>query len=167
MASREIRTIPINTEGSPLLPHRRTISNLDRGEIKAHADPVQIVKGDLARIGEAWMRYRTTASRNAVYIYLTAIYKVVTEWRRNGWADEYCGLALSFQTDHVDMEPEPFAILIYCTADSERIDRKTRSKWSRALRVAEACKKHDQSVREFIKDLGGINNCAALFSRIR
>jgi len=167
MVSRKIRTIPIKSEVSPLLPLRRTIPQVNRGEIKIHANPVQIVKADLARIGEAWSRYQSTSSRNAVYMYLTAVYKVVSNWRRNDRLHEFCALALSLQAFDIDMEPEPFAILIYCTADPAKVDKKTRSKWSRVLRVAEERKKRNETLKEFVKWQGGINNCAALFSRIR
>jgi len=126
-------------------------------------DPVEIVETALARVKEAWVRYQSTDSRNSVYIYLTAVYNVVTRWKQQNHAEEYYRLALDLLDNPLDMDPEPFAILIFCTSDRAKVDTKTRSKWSRVLRVVEARKKGNETLKEFIKWQGGINRCAALF----
>jgi hypothetical protein len=56
---------------------------------------------------------------------------------------------------------EPFPVVIRCTSDPDKVDGKRRSKWSRALRVAEAFKARDTSAKAFIKGQGGLNRCAA------
>jgi hypothetical protein len=149
---------------SLLLSRRRQVHSVS---ILTDQEPVKIVKADLAKIREAWNRYQAETTRKAVYVYLTVVYNVVARWRRKGVVDQYCGLALEFQAREADMEPEPFAIVIYCTSDPRKVDRKTRSKWSRALRVVQACKEPDQSVRATIKGLGGINERVAVFPSIR
>jgi hypothetical protein len=53
----------------------------------------------------------------------------------------------------------------FCTADREIADAKTRSKWSRVLRYALKAKPIGQSLTEFIKSNGGINECARKFAR--
>src|SRR3984893_11400172 len=165
MVSREIPSV--NKYGaSNLQSLKRRILQRNQSAIRINQEPAEIVETNLAKIREAWNQYQSTNNRNAVYIYLTAIYNVVRKWRRIDLVDDYCALALHFHRDHIDMEPEPFAVLIYCTADPEKVDKKTRSKWSRALRVVEACKRDEQTVREFIKWYGGINECAALFPQI-
>jgi hypothetical protein len=62
-------------------------------------------------------------------------------------------------------EGEPFGIVIFCTADREIADAKTRSKWSRVLRYALKAKPIGQSLTEFIKSNGGINECARKFAQ--
>ena len=62
-------------------------------------------------------------------------------------------------------QPEPFAAVIYCTSDPEKVDDRTRSKWSRVLRYAAEFKDLDEPLRDFIKRKGGINKCAARFAR--
>ena len=132
MVSREIPSV--NKYGaSNLPPPKRRTAQINRGAIRTSQEPAEIVETNLAKIREAWNQYQSTNNRNAVYIYLTAIYNVVRKWRRIDLVDDYCALALHFHRDHIDMEPEPFAILIYCTADPEKVDKKARSKWSRAL----------------------------------
>ena len=59
---------------------------------------------------------------------------------------------------------EPFAVVIFCTSDFRKLDAKTRSKWSRALRYAERFKPDNQGLAQFIKSKGGINECAARYS---
>ena len=61
-------------------------------------------------------------------------------------------------------EPEPFAAVIFCSTDRDKVDDRTRSKWSRALRYAADCKDVDEPLRDFIKRKGGLNACAARFA---
>jgi hypothetical protein len=55
--------------------------------------------------------------------------------------------------------------VILCTADYAKVDDRIRSKWSRVLRYAAACKDLDEPLGDFIKRKGGINECAARFAR--
>jgi hypothetical protein len=83
------------------------------------------------------------------------------KWKREHRAWKSAGLALRLQGDITSMRVEPFAVVIQCTSEPDKVDGKSRSKWSRALRVAEAFKGRDTSITEFIKAQGGINRCAA------
>ena len=60
---------------------------------------------------------------------------------------------------------DPFAAIIRCTADPAKADKRTRSKWSRLMRYAAAYKLNSEPLDRFIKRKGGINECAARFSR--
>ena len=55
---------------------------------------------------------------------------------------------------------ETFAAVIYCTSDSDKVDFRTRSKWSRVLRYAAEFKGLEEPLSAFIKRKGGINKCA-------
>jgi hypothetical protein len=54
-------------------------------------------------------------------------------------------------------------MVIYCTAPD--VDKKSRSKWARALRYAAATKSDDESIKKFIKRNGGINACASKYAQ--
>jgi hypothetical protein len=58
---------------------------------------------------------------------------------------------------------DPFAAVIRCTSDPAKADNRTRSKWSRVLRYAWAY--NSEPLGQFIKRKGGINECAARFTR--
>jgi hypothetical protein len=60
---------------------------------------------------------------------------------------------------------EPFAAVIFCTADLEKADYRMRSKWSRVLRYAAVYKDLDEPLRDFIKRKGGTNKCAIRYTR--
>jgi hypothetical protein len=60
---------------------------------------------------------------------------------------------------------EPFAAVIYCIADPEKVDYRMRSKWSRVLRYA-VYKDLDEPLRDFIKRKVGINKCATRYTRL-
>jgi hypothetical protein len=60
---------------------------------------------------------------------------------------------------------EPFAAIIFCTSDPGKVDKRTRSKWSRTLRYAMKYKSSSEPLAAFIRRKGGINKCAARFTR--
>jgi hypothetical protein len=74
--------------------------------------------------------------------------------------------ALRLQRLKVSDREDPFAAAIRCTADPAKADKRTRSKWSRALRYAAIYKPDSEPLDRFIKRKGGINACAARFSRV-
>jgi hypothetical protein len=80
----------------------------------------------------------------------------------------FCGHRIRrYPTWHItpfDQE-EPFAAIIRCTADPSKVDKRTRSKWSRALRYALAYKLTSEPLEGFMKRKGGINECAARCAR--
>jgi hypothetical protein len=49
---------------------------------------------------------------------------------------------------------DPFAAVIRCTADPAKADKRTRSKWSRVMRYAAACKRDSEALDQFIKRKG-------------
>jgi hypothetical protein len=103
--------------------------------------------------------------RNAIYGYLTAVFDLVM-W----WAAESCALArarkaLRLQNIWPSDHDEPFAAIIFCTADPARVDKRTRSKWSRILRYSAEYKSHSEPLAAFVQRKGGINECAARFAR--
>ena len=114
---------------------------------------------------KAWQRYRSTNGRDAVYFYLEAVFAVVTRWQRLKCAMNNSRAALRLQHGAPKMKAEPFGIVIFCTADLEVADAKTRSKWSRALRYARKEKPATQRLTDFIKSNGGLNECAGRFAR--
>jgi len=128
-------------------------------------NPVSSIETELARVRSAWARYRATNSRDAVYVYLGSVLALVTRWKRLNCAMKNSRAALRLQHDAPQMKPEPFAIVIFCTSDSNVADAKTRSKWSRVLRYAQTVKPRAVRLVDFIKSNGGLNECARKFTR--
>jgi hypothetical protein len=55
--------------------------------------------------------------------------------------------------------------VIFLTSDPKKVDRRTRSKWSRVLRYADEFKGQAEPLRDFIQRKGGINKCAARYAK--
>jgi hypothetical protein len=127
--------------------------------------PVSSIEGELAEMDKAWRKYQSINDRDAVYIYLASVFGVVMRWRRLNCALKNSRMALRLKLDPPHMKPEPFGIVIFCTADPEIVDAKTRSKWSRVLRYAAQEKPAGQRLTDFVKSNGGINECARKFAR--
>jgi hypothetical protein len=123
------------------------------------------LKQDLLRLRNAWRDFQESRDRDAVYGYLSAVFNLVAWWAAEGRALDRARWALRLQNIWPSDHDEPFAAVIVCTSDPAKVDRRTRSKWSRVLRYALQIKSHSEPLDQFIKGEGGINECAARFSR--
>jgi hypothetical protein len=124
----------------------------------------QALRQDLLRLREAWEESQTHRERDAIYTYLAAVFDLVAWWIAEDRALERAQKALRLHNIRPTDHDEPFAAIIRCTADPAKVDKRTRSKWSRVLRYALAHKSHSESLSQFIKRKGGINRCAERFS---
>ncbi len=123
------------------------------------------IETELAEVRKAWRVYQGTNSRDAVYIYLSKVFQVVSRWQRLGCAMKNARAALRLHPNAPQMKPEPFAIVIFCTSDPGIIDAKTRSKWARVCRYARETKPRQVRLIDFVKSQGGLNECARRFAR--
>jgi hypothetical protein len=74
--------------------------------------------------------------------------------------------AFKFANLPFDKNADPFTAVIRCTC-GDAADNKTISKWARALRYASRRKKPEMRLKAFMKDAGGVNACAAGYSKLR
>jgi hypothetical protein len=125
------------------------------------------LRQDLERLRDVWEDCQATRDRNAFYGYLNAVYGLVAWWIAEGREADRARRALHLQRLAVSDREDPFASIIRCTADPAKADKRTRSKWSRVMRYAVAYKPHSDSLDQFIRCKGGINACAARFTRNR
>ena len=134
------------------------------------------LRPDLLRVRNAWDECQAKRDRDAIYLYLTAVFDLVAWWAEENRALERAQNALRLQnapaqkalrlqnfrrSDH----DEPFAAIIFCTdADCRKVGRRTRSKGSRVLRYAMEYKTNAEALAAFVQRKGGINACAARFT---
>ena len=107
-------------------------------------EPVQ--DEDLLRVRNAWEQCQASRDRNAIYGYLSAVFDLVMWWAAEDRAVGRARWALQLQRLDLPTTDEPFAMVIFCTADRQKVDRRTRSKWSRALRYSAKYKSHSESL---------------------
>jgi hypothetical protein len=125
----------------------------------------QALRQDLLRARLAWEECQASRERDAIYGYLGAVFDLVMWWKAEDRAISRARWALQLQRLDLPTTDEPFAAVILATADREKVDKRTRSKWSRVLRYALKCKSHSEPLERFIKRKGGINECAERFTR--
>ncbi len=125
----------------------------------------QALRQGLTRVRIAWDECQSSRDRNAIYGYLTAVFDLVMWWAAEGRAVSRARWALRLRGLDLPTNDEPFAAIIWCTADREKVDRRTRSKWSRVLRYAAEYKSISEPLTTFVLRKGGINKCAAGFTR--
>jgi hypothetical protein len=123
------------------------------------------LKANLLRLQNEWDMVQASRDRDAIYLYLSVVFELVASWAKEGRAVNRAHRALQLRGYNSVREPEAFAALILCTADRDKVDERTRSKWSRVLRFAAEFKALDEPLRDFIKRKGGINKCTARFAR--
>ncbi len=125
----------------------------------------EAMRANLLRLQDEWETFQSTHARDAIYQYLAAVFETVMAWAKEGKALRRAHRALHLRGHSSVREPEPFAAVIFCTADHDKVDDRMRSKWSRVLRYAAEFKDLDEPLRDFIKREGGINMCATGYAR--
>jgi hypothetical protein len=123
------------------------------------------MRQDLERLRNAWEDVQCSRDRNAIYGYLSAVYGLVAWWTAEGREIIRARQALRLQRLEISDREDPFAAIIRSTTDPRKADKRTRSKWSRAMRYAAAYKRDSEALDGFLKRKGGINACAARFTR--
>jgi len=126
--------------------------------------PKHFLKRDLAVVRAAWRKYQSVADKDGVYIYLSSVCALAAAWSRENRARSQARRALRLTKHPIKMALEPTAIIIFCTADSTKVDGRIRSKWSRLLRYAADHNTPPRSLATFVKANGGINRCSSLLS---
>jgi hypothetical protein len=124
----------------------------------------QALRQDLLRVQNAWDEGQGRRERDAIYGFLSAVFGLVAWWMAENRALERAQKALRLRHITPFDHEEPFAAIIRCTADPAKVDKRTRSKWSRALRYALDHKLTSEPLDQFMKRKGGINECAAKFA---
>jgi hypothetical protein len=134
-----------------------------RTKSRIHQKQCATTCGGLARSGN---ECQTKRERDAIYRYLEAVYCLVAWWAVEGKDTDRARRALRLQRLEVVDREDPFAAIIRCTADPVKVDKRTRSKWSRVMRYAARCKDDAEPLAQFVKRKGGINECAVRYSRL-
>jgi hypothetical protein len=125
----------------------------------------QALQQDLLRVRNAWEECQASRKRDAIYTYLNAVFDLVAWWAAEDRALERAHWALRLRRICPFDGEDPFAAVIRCTADPAKVDKRTRSKWSRLLRYVLAYKSPPEPLDQFVKRKGGINKCAGRFVR--
>jgi hypothetical protein len=93
------------------------------------------------------------------------VYGLVAWWTAEGRGIDRARRALHLQRLAVSDREDPYAAVIRCTADPAKADKRTRSKWCRVMRYAMMYKPDSEELHQFVRRKGGINECAARFTR--
>jgi hypothetical protein len=112
----------------------------------------QALTVNLGRLEDAWDEYQSSRERDGIYQHLSAVFELVSRWRHYDIAEMYARRAMCLKAGRpVDHVPEPFAAVIFCTADPAKVDYRMRSKWSRAMQYAAKFKSPRLTLGEFLK----------------
>ena len=125
----------------------------------------EALRQDLTRVRIAWDECQSSRDRNAIYGYLSAVFDLVMCWAAEDRAISRARWALQLRGVDLPTTDEPFAAIIFATADRQKVDKRTRSKWSRVMRYAAEYKTNAEPLAAFVQRKGGINKCADRFSQ--
>ena len=143
----------------PLLPASLNCSQKDVIPYSAQA-----MRQDLGRVRTAWEECQSSRQRDAIYGYLIAVYALVAWWAAEGQDLVRAQRAVRLTGLDVFAREGPFAAVIRCTAAPAKVDKRTRSKWSRLMRYAAEHELNSEPLDRFVKRQGCINKCVAQFS---
>jgi hypothetical protein len=122
-----------------------------------------VLKLELKKRCVVWRQFQHTRQRDAVYEFLEAAYGVVSKFNRAGDGRKLLRKLHQFDR-RLKRIQEPYAAAIHFSTDYS-VDSRTRSKWSRLMRFAEQSKKRAEPLEDFVRRMGGMNECAALYAR--
>ena len=141
---------------------RRTIQQVGHCT-KSIDKPKKSIRQRLGDVCNAWDDFQETRDRDAVYGYLRAVFSIVKHYNGRHRTKKLMRRAYKFAGLRVDTSADPFAVIIRSTCE-HKLDNKTISKWSRALRYVARFKKPRHLLRTFMKNRGGVRSavCRAL-----
>ena len=120
---------------------------------------------DIRRLRSGWKQYRRSRRRTAIYAFLSAILEMITIWRADGHARGRTRRALDRRGCQAPKTIDPFSDLIVAAAHPTKLDRRTLAKWGRVVKLAAEFKMPGRPFDLFVMRRGGINGCAALYTR--
>jgi hypothetical protein len=137
---------------------------VDRSDHKARRQsPKDRLRRRLIKVSDAWDDFQESRVRDAVFKYLAVVFDVVMDHRGQRRTKRLLRHAFQFAGLPFDRNADPFAAVIRCTSE-RKLDCKTISKYSRALRYAARCKRPRKPLKTFMKELGGIGACAERYT---
>jgi hypothetical protein len=101
-----------------------------------------------------------------VYGYLEAVFAIVEHYKIRRRTQRLLRHAFQFADQPLHKNADPFAAVIRCTCGGGA-DNKTVSKWARALRYVAHYKVPRMRLKTFVKNVGGINACAAAYAKLK
>jgi hypothetical protein len=146
---------------------RSTPLRIGRCQVPIIDDPADRLRQRLSAVKDAWDTFQHRRDRDAVYDYLSAVFALRQQYIGRLKSRRLVRAAGEFGHLKFEKGADPFSALISCTADRAKIDRKTVSKWARALRHVALVDREPKSVKAFMQARGGINGCAAGYARNR
>jgi hypothetical protein len=93
----------------------------------------EAMRQDLQRVRSAWLDCQANRDRDAIYEYLKAVYALVAWWAAEKREVVRTQRAVRLSGLDVVAREDPFAAVIRRTADAAKVDKRTRSKWSRLM----------------------------------
>ncbi len=142
---------------------RRTIQQVGHCT-KSIDKPKKSIRQRLGDVCNAWDDFQETRDRDAVYGYLRAVFSIVKHYNGRHRTKKLMRRAYKFAGLRVDTSADPFAVIIRSTCE-HKLDNKTISKWSRALRYVARVKKPRHPLTAFMKNRGGVNACAERYAK--
>jgi hypothetical protein len=135
-------------------PHLQAKSQTTKARLRQWLEKVQV----------AWEDFQSSRRRDAVYEYLGAVFAIVMHYRVRRRTTRLLRQAFELADLPFDKSADPFTAVIRCTC-GDGADNKAISKWSRALRFASRRKEPDARLKTFMKEVGGVNACAAAYAK--
>src|SRR6266436_4500189 len=184
----QLKSVAVSTSVQPIVPRPETAQNPGEFKDPETADtakhksvvrrtiqqaghctksidkPKKSIRQRLGDVCNAWDDFQETRDRDAVYGYLRAVFSIVKHYNGRHRTKKLMRRAYKFAGLRVDTSADPFAVIIRSTCE-HKLDNKTISKWSRALRYVARVKKPRHPLTAFMKNRGGVNACAERYAK--
>jgi hypothetical protein len=119
---------------------------------------VEALRAALTSLTRLEGRWRKSGSKTALYRYLTAVFDLYAEWKRAGSARVPANRVVRFAGLTRKSDRHPLRILIDATSTA---DRKSKSRWTQALRFAWRERHQWRDLEQYLCGSGGISVSAS------
>lgn len=150
---------------SSAMPARLSMAQAKSKRIVVRIMPSdEAIMADMHRICLLGLKWENHRSAVGLYEYLDGVLSWYSKWKRRGLVQRVARRAAVLTSPKMLRDAHPTAVVIAITTTA---DRRTKSRWVRALRYAWRTRGHYPNLHGCLIANGGISGCASLYAAAR
>ena len=126
--------------------------------------PKHELNADAAGLRHRHHRWRRSRRSKDLYAYLLSVYQLWQQWREADATEQAARRLLALAEIPASQRRHPLRAIIDSTSDA---DRKTKSRWTRALRFAWSERRRCRGLKKCLEANGGVAGCARRWAELR
>jgi hypothetical protein len=148
---------------------KATVKATDFRKVSLQMQETQIpskyeLQADARQLRGRHQRWRQSHRPEHLYAYLLSVYRLFRRWQNADVADRAARQLLTSTGISTNRRRHPLRAIIDVTSDA---DRRTKSRWTRALRYAWRERRRCRGLKQCLEANGGVAGCARSWAELR